>query len=159
MAHDLAKTPSTGVRVQVCGDCHLLNFGLFASVERRLVFDINDFDETLPAPWEWDLKRLSASVVVGARDVGFSDRKARDLVDACVRAYRGAIREFSHMSPLDVWYTVTDIEALIAKARGAATRRKSGPSRKKLARMSLSTCFPNSPPKSAVDLGLSIAHH
>jgi uncharacterized protein (DUF2252 family) len=124
MAHDLAKTPSTGVRVQVCGDCHLLNFGLFASVERRLVFDINDFDETLPAPWEWDLKRLSASVVVGARDVGFSDRKARDLVDACVRAYRSAIREFSHMSPLDVWYTVTDIEALIAKARDAATKKK-----------------------------------
>jgi uncharacterized protein (DUF2252 family) len=124
MAHDLVKTPSTGVRVQACGDCHLLNFGLFASVERRLIFDINDFDETLPAPWEWDVKRLSASVVVAARDVGFTDRKARDLAETCARAYREAIREFSHMSPLDVWYTVMDIEAVIAKTRDAEIRKK-----------------------------------
>ena len=77
MAYDLATTPSTGLRVQACGDCHLLNFGMFATPERNLVFDINDFDETLPAPWEWDVKRLGASFVVAARDNGLSDKEAR----------------------------------------------------------------------------------
>ncbi|WP_454743142.1 DUF2252 family protein [Cupriavidus necator] len=87
MAHDLATTPSTGIRVQACGDCHLLNFGLFATPERNLVFDLNDFDETLPAPWEWDLKRLAASFAVAARDNKLSDadaRKAAPGVRACV---------------------------------------------------------------------------
>ena len=124
MAHDLAKTPATGVRVQVCGDCHLLNFGLFASVERRLIFDINDFDETLPAPWEWDVKRLAASVAVAGRDLGVSDRKARDCVEACVRSYRVALRRFSHMSPLEVWYAMMDIDALIAMAPDAASKKQ-----------------------------------
>jgi len=124
MAHDLAKTPATGVRVQLCGDCHLLNFGLFASVERRLIFDINDFDETLPGPWEWDVKRLAASVAVGGRDFGVSDRKARDCAEACVRSYRVALRQFSHMSPLEVWYTELDDEMLIAMAPDAASKKQ-----------------------------------
>jgi uncharacterized protein (DUF2252 family) len=124
MAHDLAKTPATGVRLQVCGDCHLLNFGLFASVERRLIFDINDFDDTLPAPWEWDVKRLAASVAVAGRDIGVSDRKVRDLVESCVRSYRVTLRQFSHMSPLDVWYTAMDIETLIEIAPDAATKKQ-----------------------------------
>ena len=124
MAHDLAKTPASGVRVQLCGDCHLLNFGLFASVERRLIFDINDFDETLPGPWEWDVKRLAASVAVAGRDLGVSDRKARDLVEACVRSYRVGLRQFSHMSPLDVWYTELDIDTLIGMAPDAASKKQ-----------------------------------
>ena len=124
MAHDLVKTPATAVRVQACGDCHLLNFGLFASVERRLIFDINDFDETLPAPWEWDVKRLAASIAVAARDLGLSDRKARDVVEVSVRAYRVALRKLSHMSPLDVWYTLLDIQTLIDMAPDAATKKQ-----------------------------------
>src|SRR5262249_12951938 len=83
MAHDLAKTPVTGFRVQLCGDCHLMNFGLFATPERQLVFDINDFDESLPGPWEWDLKRLAASIVLAARDNRLSEAQARDIVLAC----------------------------------------------------------------------------
>ena len=123
MAHDLAKTPWTGVRVQACGDCHLLNFGLFASVERRLIFDINDFDETLPAPWEWDVKRLASSIVIAGRDLGLSDRKACDIAESSVRSYRAAIRRLSHMSPLDVWYTMMDIDALIDMAPDAASKK------------------------------------
>src|SRR5579872_2741412 len=80
MALDLAKTPATGIRVQACGDCHAANFGGFASPERRLLFDINDFDETLPAPWEWDVKRLAASVVLASRELGMSDERCRDAV-------------------------------------------------------------------------------
>jgi hypothetical protein len=85
MACDLATTPSTGIRVQACGDCHLLNFGLFATPERNLVFDINDFDETLPAPWEWDLKRLAVSFAVAVRDNKLSDADARDAAETCGR--------------------------------------------------------------------------
>lgn len=103
MAYDLATTPSTGLRVQACGDCHLLNFGLFATPERNLVFDINDFDETLPAPWEWDVKRLAVSFAVAARDHGHSDKKARDAAIECVRAYREHLRDCSKKSRLDVW--------------------------------------------------------
>jgi len=124
MAHDLAKTPATGVRLQLCGDCHLLNFGLFASVERRLIFDINDFDETLPGPWEWDVKRLAASVAVACRDLGLSDRKALDFAESCVRSYRVALRQFSHESPLQVWYTELEIETLIAMAPDAASKKQ-----------------------------------
>lgn len=116
MAYDLATTPSTGLRVQTCGDCHLLNFGTFATPERNLVFDINDFDETLPAPWEWDLKRLAVSFAVAARDNKFADADARDAAQACGRAYREALRDYSRMSPLDVWYAHLDVETLIAEA-------------------------------------------
>ena len=116
MAHDLATTPSTGLRVQACGDCHLLNFGLFATPERNLVFDLNDFDETLPAPWEWDLKRLAVSFAVAGRDNQLSDADSRAAVLECVRAYRERLREYSRMNPLEVWYTRMDIETLIAMA-------------------------------------------
>ncbi|MCU0812226.1 MAG: DUF2252 domain-containing protein [Thiobacillaceae bacterium] len=116
MAHDIATTPNTRVQVQACGDCHLLNFGLFATPERNLVFDINDFDETLPAPWEWDLKRLTVSFAVAARDNKLSDADARAAAETCGRAYREALREYSRMSPLEVWYAHLDVETLIAEA-------------------------------------------
>lgn len=104
MAGDLAGTPATGLRVQACGDCHLMNFGGFATPERNMLFDINDFDETLPAPWEWDVKRLVASFVLAARAAGLSDETGRDAAMACARSYRERIRAFAQMHPLDVWY-------------------------------------------------------
>jgi uncharacterized protein (DUF2252 family) len=116
MAGDLATTPSTGLRVQACGDCHLLNFGLFATPERNLVFDLNDFDETLPAPWEWDLKRLAASFAVAGRDGRLSDADSRKAVSTCGRAYREHLREYSRMSPLEVWYSRLDAATLVALA-------------------------------------------
>ena len=124
MAHDLATTPGTGLRVQACGDCHLMNFGLFATPERNLVFDINDFDETLPAPWEWDLKRLAVSFAVAARDNGHSDDKARASAVECARAYREHLRECSSKSPLEVWYERFDLATLLEKAPDAETRRR-----------------------------------
>lgn len=123
MAHDLATTPATGIRVQACGDCHLLNFGLFATPERNLVFDINDFDETLPAPWEWDIKRLAVSFVVAGRDRGLSERDSRSAAVASVRAYREHLREYSRMSPLEVWYDRLDAQTLIATAPDAKAKR------------------------------------
>ncbi|MDH4612278.1 DUF2252 domain-containing protein [Pseudomonas sp. BN102] len=116
MAHDLARTPNIGVQVQACGDCHLLNFGLFATPERNLVFDLNDFDETLPAPWEWDIKRLAASFAVAGRDNGLSDTQSREAAVACVRAYRESLREYSKKSPLEVWYSRLDMQTLIETA-------------------------------------------
>ncbi|CAH0216887.1 DUF2252 domain-containing protein [Roseomonas sp. CECT 9278] len=104
MASDLAKSPSTGLRVQACGDCHLMNFGGFASPERNVLFDINDFDETLPAPWEWDVKRLVASMVLAARANGLSDKDGRAAAVAASRSYRKRLRDFAGMQPLDVWY-------------------------------------------------------
>jgi uncharacterized protein (DUF2252 family) len=123
MAHDLATTPATGLRVQACGDCHLMNFGLFATPERHLVFDLNDFDETLPAPWEWDLKRLAVSVVVAARDNTITDNNAREAAVQCVRSYREHLREYSRMSPLEVWYTRLDMDTIIAMAPDARAKR------------------------------------
>src|SRR5262249_7638996 len=104
MAADLATTPRTGVRVQACGDAHLLNFGGFATPERRLIFDINDFDETLPAPWEWDVKRLSTSFVVAARSNRFTKREARDAATAAVRSYREHVARAAEMPTLEAWY-------------------------------------------------------
>ena len=124
MAYDLATTtPSTGLRVQACGDCHLLNFGMFATPERNLVFDMNDFDETLPAPWEWDVKRLGASFAVAARDRNFSDKDARGAAVTCARAYRVHLRECSKKSPLEVWYEHVDVQALIDEAPDANARK------------------------------------
>ena len=114
MADDLSHTPVTGLHVQACGDAHLLNFGGYATPERREIFDINDLDETLPAPWEWDVKRLSASFVLACRNNGFKDDVARDAVLACVRSYRRRMAEFSQMPVLDVWYSRTEVEDLIA---------------------------------------------
>jgi uncharacterized protein (DUF2252 family) len=119
MAADLAQTTATGVRVQACGDCHLVNFGGFATPERQLIFDINDFDETLPAPWEWDIKRLAASFVLAARSIGLSDAKARDAAVACVRSYRRRLTEFASMDPLSVWYArVSEDEFLAGMPKG-----------------------------------------
>jgi uncharacterized protein (DUF2252 family) len=123
MAHDLATTPSTGIRVQACGDCHLFNFGLFATPERNLIFDINDFDETLPAPWEWDVMRLAVSFVVGARDNQHTDNQARAAAVECVRAYRVRMRECSKMSPLEVWYDKLDAGTIVDMAPDAKTRK------------------------------------
>ena len=113
MAADLAGLPSTGIRVQACGDCHLVNFGSFATPERRQIFAINDFDETLPAPWEWDIKRLAASFVVAGRSNSFSAAEARESAQACVRSYRERMREFSKMGVLDFWYFSIDMEAVL----------------------------------------------
>ncbi len=124
MAADLAHTPASGLRVQACGDCHLLNFGYFATPERREIFDINDFDETLPAPWEWDVKRLAASFVLASRNNGFSEDTARDTALACVRSYRSHMAEFSEMPVLDVWYASIDIEDVIPKIKNHQTRKR-----------------------------------
>jgi len=117
MAADLARTPASGLRVQACGDAHLLNFGAFATPERRVAFDINDLDETLPAPWEWDVKRLAASFVLACRNNGFSQRDARDAVLACVRAYRERMAEYSDMPVLEVWYASLDAENILAAVK------------------------------------------
>ena len=104
MAQDLARTPSTGIQAQLCGDCHCANFGLYASPERTLLFDINDFDETLPGPWEWDVKRLAASLVVAGRDNGLSAAQCRAAALNGVKSYRSHMAEFSEMDTLDIWY-------------------------------------------------------
>lgn len=124
MAHDLSKTPNTGLRVQACGDCHLLNFGLFATPERNLIFDINDFDETLPAPWEWDIKRLAASFVVAARDARLSDNDAKAIAAECARSYREHLRKYSKMSPLEAWYDHLDSDMLIEMAPDEKLRKR-----------------------------------
>ena len=110
MTHDLATLPTTGIRIQICGDAHLMNFGLYASPERNLLFDINDFDETLPGPWEWDVKRLTVSFAVSARAHNFRDRDAKDAARACARSYRRHIREYSQMPLLDAWYSEVDAD-------------------------------------------------
>ena len=113
MATDLARTPAIGWKVQACGDCHLVNFGGFATPERNVIFDINDFDETAPAPWEWDVKRLAASFVLAARSNGLSDDDGRDSAVGCARSYRQHLREFSEMNPLQVWYARLTAEDFI----------------------------------------------
>ena len=115
MAADLATMPTTGVHVQACGDCHLLNFGGFATPERNIVFDINDFDETLPAPWEWDLKRLVASFVLAARSNGLSNSAGRDAAVGCARSYRERLDEVAEMSPLEAWYARISADDVIAR--------------------------------------------
>jgi uncharacterized protein (DUF2252 family) len=114
MASDLATTPRTGLTVQACGDAHLMNFGTFASPERKLVFDVNDFDETLPGPWEWDIKRLVASLEIAGRDNDFSTRQRRAVVVAAATEYRRAMRDFAARTALDVWYAHADIELVQA---------------------------------------------
>ena len=108
MAYDLAKTPVSGIRVQACGDAHLMNFGGFATPERHLVFDVNDFDETLPAPWEWDLKRLVASVTLAGRHLGFSKRRNAEASMAAAAGYRGHMSLYSGMHALELWYQRID---------------------------------------------------
>jgi hypothetical protein len=112
MAADLSTTPSTGVYVQCCGDAHLCNFGGYATAERKIVFSVNDLDETLPAPWEWDVKRLAASFVVACRDKRISDSNAKDIATTCVRSYRESMAVYSHLKTLELWYTALDPTAL-----------------------------------------------
>jgi uncharacterized protein (DUF2252 family) len=114
MAADLAPTPSSGLRVQLCGDAHLSNFGVFASPERNLVFDMNDFDETAPGPWEWDVKRLAASFAVGGRENGFSETERRAVVLDTLRAYRESMTAFAQTRNLDVWYAHMSVEQAMA---------------------------------------------
>ncbi|MDR3531246.1 MAG: DUF2252 domain-containing protein [Rhodopila sp.] len=124
MAADLATTPATGLHVQACGDCHLLNFGGFATPERNIIFDINDFDETLPAPWEWDVKRLAASFVLAARSTGLSDGDGRDAAVAATLSYRKRLAEYAKMSPLEVWYARVDVQDFLSLVSDPALQKQ-----------------------------------
>ena len=124
MAADLATTPPSSMMVQLCGDAHLSNFGGFASPERELLFDVNDFDETLAGPFEWDLKRLAASLEVAARGRAFDSRTARNITLAGIGAYQQAIREFAGLSNLDVWYARLDVNGVIQRWGGGADAKR-----------------------------------
>jgi len=124
MAADLAHTPATGIRVQVCGDAHLMNFGVFATPERRVIFDINDFDETLPAPWEWDVKRLATSFLIASRSNGFSESAARKTALCCVRSYRERMAEFAQMRTLEVWYARLDLETILPSIKDLEAQKR-----------------------------------
>ena len=123
MAADLSTTPVSGLRVQACGDAHLMNFGGFATPERNIVFDINDLDETLPASWEWDLKRLAASMVIAGRDLGLNESDCADAADATTRSYRKHMVDYSRMRALEVWYETIGVEAVLASQEGEARTR------------------------------------
>ena len=126
MAADLAPTPNSGITVQLCGDAHVSNFGVFGSPERQLIFDINDFDETLPGPWEWDLKRLTASLEIAGRDLGFAAADRRDVVLAAVREYRDIMRQAADMPALDVWYAQMNIDDVMTWMRTEVRERRLG---------------------------------
>ena len=134
MAMDLSQTPDSGLRVQACGDAHLSNFGIFAAPDRRLVLDLNDFDETLPGPWEWDIKRLAASFAIAGRDRGFAPLQTRRAVLATVREYREAMRGFAAMGNLDVWYARLNIDDMLAGLAKVADRRQLKTAEKNLAK-------------------------
>jgi uncharacterized protein (DUF2252 family) len=123
MASDLAGTPRSGITTQVCGDAHLTNFGLFATPERRLVFGLNDFDETIPGPWEWDVKRLATSFVIASRENGYADRECATIARATVAAYRASMRELAGRNHLDVWYSTIDIGDVLARLEGKEDRK------------------------------------
>ena len=124
MAHDLARTPHSGLRTQVCGDAHLSNFGVFASPERQLMFDINDFDETAPGPWEWDVKRLAASFEIAGRDRGFTAGDRRAMVTAGVAEYRARMQQFADARNLDVWYAHIDVDRIFEALKTSATKKQ-----------------------------------
>lgn len=124
MAADLAPSPRTGLTVQLCGDAHLSNFGLFGSPERALLFDVNDFDETLPGPFEWDLKRLAASFVLASRDNGFDEDVARATSLAAVRSYREHMMAYAEMRELDVWYSRVVADDLLEMARTSSAAQR-----------------------------------
>ncbi len=136
MASDLATTPRSGINAQICGDAHLSNFGLFASPERTLMFDVNDFDETLPGPWEWDVKRLAASVVIAARDREFTDKEARTAALEVGKSYREEMASLAPRSTLDVWYSHIDVAALLAELEATAATSGSKADRRMAARTS-----------------------
>jgi len=122
MACDLATTPTSGIRVQCCGDAHLCNFGGFATPERKVIFSVNDLDETLPAPWEWDVKRLAASFLIACRDNGLADRNGKDVVVTCVRTYRESMAEFSEMKTLELWYETMGADELVSNVKDSDLR-------------------------------------
>src|SRR6266581_343711 len=124
MAYDLANTPVSGIQAQLCGDAHISNFGVFASPERRQVFDVNDFDETLVGPWEWDVKRMAASVVLAGRQKGYTAQESRQAALRCVQRYRESMQQFALMNHLDVWYYHIDVETILAMLRGMAGGKK-----------------------------------
>lgn len=124
MASDLSSTPSTGIRVQCCGDAHLCNFGGFATPERRVIFSVNDLDETLPAPWEWDIKRLAVSFLIACRDNGLSESVGRSVVETCVRTYRESMAEFGQERTLQVWYKSIGADELVANIKDPALRER-----------------------------------
>src|SRR5437588_4590167 len=124
MAKDLARTPVSGIQAQLCGDAHISNFGVFASPERRQVFDVNDFDETLAGPWEWDVERLAARVVIAGRQNGYTTQEIKQAVLRCVQSYREHMQQFALMRHLDVWYYHLDVEAILAMVRGMAGGKK-----------------------------------
>jgi uncharacterized protein (DUF2252 family) len=124
MAHDLSATGRSGLKAQICGDAHLSNFGLFASPERQLMFDINDFDETLPGPWEWDVKRLAASFEIAGRDRGFDPGDRRAIVKAGVAEYRSLMHHFAAARNLDVWYAHIEVERLFEELKTSATKKQ-----------------------------------
>jgi uncharacterized protein (DUF2252 family) len=150
MAADLANTPVTGLRVQACGDAHLSNFGDFATPERRIIFDINDLDETLPAPWEWDIKRLAASTVLAARSNGFRESVGRDAALACVRSYRERMAEYSEMSALEVWYARIDVEKVLPTIKDKEGRERH---RKMLAKARARSVLEHDYPKLVAESG------
>ncbi len=123
MASDLAKTPVSGIKVQLCGDAHVSNFGGFATPERRLVFDVNDFDETLPGAWEWDLKRLAASIIVAGRENGYSAQESRQAVVGSIQQYQTVMQRGASMKCLDVWYAHIDIETLMGMVKRKGQER------------------------------------
>src|SRR5271157_2558728 len=138
MAADMSSTPASGLRVQACGDAHLMNFGGFATPERNIFFDINDFDETLPAPWEWDVKRLTASIVIAAQHLNLPDSEAAKAATDSVRSYRERMIDYASMRALDVWYDRIDLDRALevlpteehverVKGRVEQARRKSLP--------------------------------
>jgi hypothetical protein len=124
MAADLASSPRSGLQAQLCGDAHLSNFGVFASPDRRLVFDLNDFDETLPGPWEWDVKRLAVSFVVAGRENAYSAKQRKMIVLETVGAYRKAMREFASKPSLDVWYARIEVDALMSELQGQVKKQQ-----------------------------------
>ena len=124
MAHDLADSPASGIHTQICGDAHLANFGVFASPERRLVFDLNDFDETLPGPWEWDVKRLAASFVLAGRHNGLDAKDTRKVAERVVRTYRKAMKEFAAMRVVDIWNTLIEAEEVFLLVEQKKMKKK-----------------------------------
>jgi uncharacterized protein (DUF2252 family) len=134
MTSDLAATARSGLRAQLCGDAHLSNFGVFGSPERRMVFDINDFDETLPGPWDWDVKRLAASVELAGRDNGFSKPARSGMVLTTVRTYREAMQSFAAHRHLDVWYASLDIEQILDQSRSQVGRQRLNATERNLAK-------------------------
>jgi uncharacterized protein (DUF2252 family) len=124
MAADLARTPNSGIQVQACGDAHLMNFGGFATPERNFVFDVNDLDETLPAPWEWDLKRLTASVVIAGRHIGLRERESALAATAAASSYREQMAEYSVMRALEVWYDKIDLDRLLSHMTSKEARKR-----------------------------------